>query len=122
MERQRVKSNHSSHVANAVVVAAAEDAADQGALTQPSRTSLLFRPGHPGKTQSSTEVSTSGMKDIRSRLTERGFSSDATSVMLNCWRPITQRVCNNYIQKWEKYATEMGIRSSLPSVVQCVIP
>ena len=31
VERQGVRSNHSSHVANTGVVAAAEDAADQGA-------------------------------------------------------------------------------------------
>ena len=58
------------------------------------------------------------MQEIRSRLTERGFSSDATSVMLNCGRPITQKVYNTYIQKREKYAWKTGICSSLLLVVQ----
>ena len=120
MERQRVKSNHSSHVANAVVVAAAEDAADQGARNTAVQNQSPV-PAKPSREDtSSTETSTSSMRDIENRLTKSGFSSDATSVMLNCWRPITQKVYNTCIQKWEKYAREIGICSSLPSVVQSV--
>ena len=85
MKRQGVRSNHSSRVANAVVVATAEEAADQEA-GNPALQEQSPVPPKPSwqDTSSSTEASTSGMQDIRSRLTERGFSSDATSVLLNC--------------------------------------
>ena len=72
--RQRVKSNHSSRVANAGVVAAAEYAADQGA----GNTAVQNQSPVPAKptcedTSSSTEASSSGMQDIGSRLHERVF-------------------------------------------------
>ena len=118
--RQRVKSNYSSHVANAGVVAAAEDAFDQGV----GNTAVQNQSPVPAKPSredaSSTETSTSSMRDIESRLTERGFSSDATSVMLNCWRPVILEVYNTYIQKWEKYAREAFVRRYL-QLYKCVI-
>ena len=79
MKRQGVRSNRSSRVANAVVVATAEVV--KKLLTRELVT--LPKPSWED-TSSSTEASTSGMQDIKSRLTECSFSSDATSVMLNC--------------------------------------
>ena len=72
-------------------------------VTLLSRTSPLFLPSQPGEdTSSSTKASTSGKQDIGSRLTERVFFK---------WRYLSHA-------EEEKYAREIGIRSSLPSVVQ----
>ena len=107
-------------MANAGVVAAAEDAFDQGV----GNTAIQNQSPVPAKPSredaSSTETSTSSMRDIESRLTERRFSSDATSVMLNCWRPVILEVYNTYIQKWEKYAREAFVRRYL-QLYKCVI-
>ena len=108
MEKQGVKSNHSSRVANAGVVAAAEYAVDQGT----GNTAVHNQSPVPARpfwedTSSSTEASSSGMQDIGSRLHERVLffsSTDAASLMLNSWRPITQKVYDTYIRKWERYA------------------
>ena len=75
-------------------------------VTLPSTTSLLFRPGHSGKTRHLLLK----LQLLACKISEADymnvffFSSDATSLMLNSWRPTTQKVYDTYIQKWEKYA------------------
>ena len=77
-------------------------------VTLPSRTSLLFRPSQPVKTRHLLLK----LHLLVCKISEADYmnvffffsSTDAASLMLNSWRPITQKVYDTYIRKWEKYA------------------
>ena len=55
-------------------------------------------------TSTPAEAQTSGMQDIRQRLTDQGFSEAASHLILNSWRPSTTKLYDRFIAKWKSYA------------------
>ena len=55
------------------------------------------------------------MSDIAQRLKEKGFSSDASRLFMQSWRPATQAAYNVYINKWKVYCASHGVDPLQPS-------
>lgn len=55
------------------------------------------------------------MQDIYDRLGQQGFSSGASALIMNSWRPATQSAYNVYIKKWKAFARKSRVDPLHPS-------
>ncbi|GFO39548.1 reverse transcriptase/ribonuclease h/methyltransferase [Plakobranchus ocellatus] len=66
----------------------------------------------------SQKVAAGGMQNIRQQFREDGFSLEATKLLMDSWRPGTNRQYEHYIKKWAAYAERVGVDCMSPPVAQ----
>ena len=57
-----------------------------------------------------------GLQGIRRRLLDCQISSNITDVIINSWRPGTQKQYSVYVNRWTQFCDERQIHSISPSV------
>ena len=68
--------------------------------------SATITPGTSSSPHPKEANASAGLQDLRKNCLNIGMSDVATDLMLDSWRPMTQKPYNTYIRKWIEFLAE----------------
>ncbi|CAB4006473.1 Pre-mRNA-splicing factor cwc-26, partial [Paramuricea clavata] len=88
-------------------------------ISEEKATGIIVIPHWPTQrycTSSAKEVAITDVPLIGGLLESQGISKEAASVIVQAWRPASQKQCKYYLQKWEQHCCERSINPISPNV------
>ena len=108
--------NSRAFMANPSVVFPSGELADNATTSVPSGEGCLDKSSVGNDTSVAFETNVNGLQGIRRRLLDCQISSNITDVIINSWRPGTQKQYSVYVNRWTQFCDERQINSISPSV------
>lgn len=118
--RQGRGSVYCSKVAHTSVVQPTDEHVNSTASTAAETGETSAPASNNGVASNAKEITSDGMSDIRRSLKNENISDRAVSIIMQSWRPGTQKQYNTYLQKWRAFCESRSISTLQPTVAEAL--